>query len=88
MTMNIFQQILETRSMTVIQYAVEEALNKVQGDEQREALSAMLGLNMLDEVYIIAHRQLGQHAEAEVLRRWLDGADARKKAARLRRDSF
>jgi len=75
--MNIFQQIIDTRSLTVIHWKAEEALPTVEGDAH-EALIEILATSVLDEIYIIAHMQLGQHEEAEVLRKWLADAPKRK----------
>ena len=73
----IFQQILDMRSMTAIHYRAEDALMDYNGPA-RTALEAIMATNVLDEIYIIAHMQLGQHEEAEVLRKWLADAPKRK----------
>lgn len=68
--MKIFNDILELRSFTAIGYMVDDALPTATG-ETREALLRMQDTNKLDEIYAIAHEQLGQHEEAVKLRQWL-----------------
>lgn len=53
--------------MTIITYAIEDALPSASG-EAKEAMERMLNTNKLDEIYAIAHEQLGQHEEAATLR--------------------
>lgn len=68
--MEFFKKILESRSMTAIGYALEDALPTASGDA-KEAIERMLNTNKLDEIYAIAHEQLGEHAEAAVLREFM-----------------
>ena len=68
--MQIFTDILDTRSMTIIGYMVDDAIPTATG-EIREALLRMQDTNKLDEIYAIAHEQLGHPEEAAKLRQWL-----------------
>jgi hypothetical protein len=68
--MSIFQAILAERSFTLITYNIENALPGATAAE-KAALTRMLETNKLDEIYAIAHEQLGQHEEAAQLRQWM-----------------
>lgn len=68
--MKIFTDILAMRSFTAIGYMLDDALPTATG-ETREALLRMQDTNKLDEIYAIAHEQLGHHEEAAKLRQWL-----------------
>lgn len=68
--MDVFRQILATRSMTVITCLAEDAMSKATG-KAREALEAICEAERLDEAYAIAHEQLGNMAEATRLRQWM-----------------
>ncbi|KWU17751.1 hypothetical protein [Burkholderia cenocepacia] len=68
--MNIFEQILDIRSLTAIGYKAEDALEQAPAELQ-EPLKAIIATNNLDEAWAIAHEQLGQHAEASKLRAWI-----------------
>lgn len=77
--MSIFQEILDCRSMTVIEYSILDALSSASA-EDRLVLERMLNTNKLDEVYALAHEHLGQHEKAAQLREWLSAQAARPKA--------
>jgi hypothetical protein len=66
--MNIFQQILDCRSRTAIEYMAEDALPLATNDEDRRALQTIINTNELDEIWALAHDRLGQHDEAKKLR--------------------
>lgn len=66
----IFEEILDLRSMTAIGYRIEDAIPGAD-DATRAALERMLNTNKLDEIYAIAHEQLGHHEQAATLRQWL-----------------
>lgn len=66
--MNIFHEILDCRSLTVIGYKAEDALASATDAEDRRALKAIIETNMLDEAWALAHERLGQHDEARKLR--------------------
>jgi len=68
--MEFFKSILESRSMTAIGYALEDALPTASGDT-KVAIERMLNTNKLDEIYAIAHEQLGEHAKAAELRAFM-----------------
>lgn len=53
----IFAAILETRSMTVIQYTLEEEIPRTDG-EDRELMERMQRINSLDEIYILCHKRI------------------------------
>lgn len=72
--MKIFQEILDCKSMTVIGYKAEDALAELapEGNEpQRQALSKIVESRQLDEIYALAHEQLGNFEEAKKLREWM-----------------
>ena len=70
--MNIFQQILNTRALSIIEIRAEQALAlESHSDAEREALERILESNKLDEIFIICHEQLGEHEKAAKLRAWL-----------------
>lgn len=70
--MNIFEKILTCRSLIIIGYWAEEALETAVNEEDRRALKAIMNTNQLDEAWAQAHDRLGQHAEAQKLRDWLE----------------
>lgn len=80
--MSVFQEILDCRSMTVIEYSIMDALPGA-SDADRPVLERMLNTNKLDEVYALAHEHLGQHEKAAQLREWLSAQAARPKAVLL-----
>ncbi len=70
----IFQQILDCRSLTIIGYLAEDELAlpaEEDNSTKRQALRRILSTTQLDEIYAIAHEQLGNSAEALKLREWL-----------------
>ena len=69
--MNIFEQILDCRSLTAIGYKAEDALTDTQTPDARAALKRISETNRLDEAWAIAHEQLGQREEAAKLWAWL-----------------
>lgn len=69
--MNIFEQILDLRSLTAIGYKAEDALSEADTPEKRKALQAIMSTNNLDEAWALAHEQLGQHSQAAELRAWI-----------------
>lgn len=72
--MNIFEQILDCRSLTIIGYLAEDELALPAQEDNtaaRQALRRILSTTQLDEIYAIAHEQLGNSAEALKLREWL-----------------
>lgn len=81
--MNIFQQILECRSLTVIGYMAEDALAQAANEEERRTLQAIVKTNQLDEIYALAHEHLGQHAEALTLRAFMARRQPRKLSPEL-----
>lgn len=69
--MKIFEEILDIRSFTVIGWRIDETLPTMAEGPAKEALLKMQDTNQLDEIYALAHEQLGQHEEAAKLRQWL-----------------
>lgn len=70
--MQIFQEILDTGSYTIIQYRIDDELSdNIPEGAAKEALLKMRETDKLDEIYALAHEQLGNHAEAAKLRQWL-----------------
>jgi hypothetical protein len=69
--MNIFQQILDCRSLTLIGYLAEDAIPLATSDSERKALQAIIETNKLDEAWALSHEQLGQHDKAAELRQFL-----------------
>jgi hypothetical protein len=70
--MQIFKDILDMRSYTGIQYRIDDELSDNMPDgPAKEALLKMRETDKLDEIYALAHEQLGNHAEAAKLRQWL-----------------
>lgn len=68
--MNIFREILDTRSMTVIMHCIDEVMPTASPEEQA-VLVKMQNTNKLDEVYALAHEHLGEHDKAKELRDWM-----------------
>jgi hypothetical protein len=54
----IFAAIIETRSLTIIHYEIEEALSKTADVDDRALMQQIQGLNSLDEIYIICHNRI------------------------------
>lgn len=54
----IFAAILETRSLTVIHYTIDDELPKTADLEDRALMRQIKGLNSLDEIWIICHNRL------------------------------
>lgn len=75
---SIFAGIIDTRSLTVIHYKVDDALEGQCTDDDRAALQAILRANLLDEVWAIAHERLGQHEKAAELRQFIAAKSQRK----------
>lgn len=71
--MNIFDGILQTRSLTVIVWKAEEELEKrSHTPEECLTLMAIMATNKLDEIWAICHEQLGRPEQAKVHRDWLN----------------
>ena len=68
--MNIFEKILDTNSMTRIDYLCEEQ-NLELNNPAAIALKKIYESNDLDERLLIAHEWLGNFHEAQQLREWL-----------------
>lgn len=77
--MEIFKKILDSRSMTLIMYRIDEELPNVPEGPAKEALLKMQDTNKLDEVWALAHEQLGQYDEAAKLRKWIADKPERDK---------
>jgi hypothetical protein len=72
--MNIFEDILDTRSLTVIHYKIEDAMPSciaLGSIEDQKAFALILETNSLDEIWAIAHERLGQFEQAKALRDWI-----------------
>ena len=54
-----FESILETRSMTNIQYMLENEIPHVQNDIDRDLMRRMQESNSLDEIWIMCHEWIG-----------------------------
>ncbi len=54
----IFAEILETRSLTVIHFIIEDALPNAGDSEDRHWMEGILGLNSLDDIYILCHNRI------------------------------
>lgn len=76
--MNIFERILDSRSLTHIGYLAEDAITLATTDQERQALRAIYETNKLDEAYALCHEQLGNPEKAAELREFMA-----KKARRL-----
>jgi hypothetical protein len=68
--MNIFEKILDTNSMTRIDYLCEEQ-NLELNNPAAIALKKIYESNDLDQRHLIAHEWLGNFDEAKKLREWL-----------------
>lgn len=75
--MNIFDKILDTKSMTILQCHIEDVVKDMPDGAAKEALLKMQDSNKLDEIWAIAHEHLGNYEEARKLREWLKGKPAR-----------
>ena len=77
---DIFEKILKMRALSVIHAYAADHLD-FQNDQKTEAaLFEIMNTNDLDIAWAVAHEQLGQMEQAQVLRRWVDQRNARKKA--------
>ena len=65
---SIWLQILNMRSMTAINYLVDDHITLPSKLSTMLALKKIRGTNKLDEVYAICHEQLGEHDKAKELR--------------------
>lgn len=59
----IFEQILETRSLTAIRYNLESHIaaedeTEAQDEDDRPIMEKIMGLNALDPIYILCHQQI------------------------------
>lgn len=68
---DFFREILDTRSMTVIMYNIDEKMATAT-PEEKAVFEKMQNTNKLDEVYALAHEHLGEHEEAKRLRDWIE----------------
>lgn len=75
----IFAAILETRSLTVIHYTIEDELPKTSDVEDRALMTQIQGLNSLDEIWIICHNRISNwHLYcAGAIRKFLDAKRGR-----------
>lgn len=76
--MNIFREILDTSSWTIIQYRIDDTIETAT-PEDKVVLLKMQDTNKLDEVYALAHEHLGEHEKAKELRDWVVRQAARPK---------
>lgn len=75
----LFRRILNTRSMTVIEYCVEDKLAESGVTEAgRTWLSRILEAKTLDAMYAECLEALGEHDEAKKHREWDAGRKARE----------
>lgn len=74
---NIFQDILNTRSLTVIHYKVEDAL-KTADSNTAETLHKIYELNSLDKIWVICHGELGQVEEAAKILDYYESKNPRR----------
>jgi hypothetical protein len=72
----LFNEILETRSMTLTQHQIDEKMTGLDLIERydREAFTRILSTNDLDEVYLICHERLTDYHREQclVLKEWLN----------------
>lgn len=68
--MNIFEQIIASNSMIHIDLLLEQAL--ATATEDTPTVRKIYESNDLDERWLLAHEQLGNHDKAQVLRQWLE----------------
>lgn len=80
--MNIFRKIIDTRSITVIDYLAEDAMDQA-NDMEKQVLCNILECGKLDEKYALAHDFLGDHAEAKRLRDYVAAQRAKPKEQHL-----
>lgn len=65
---SIWLRILDRRSLTAIQYLVEDAFAEPSRLNTLVALKRIQATNKLDEIWAICHEQLGEHDKAKELR--------------------
>ena len=70
MNQSIFEKILASNSMTVIEIKAENALAGADGQE-KDALERILLTRKLDEIHAISNEMLGRHDEARKLREYM-----------------
>lgn len=76
---SIWQEILDTRSLTVIEYKIQVAL-EINSDlcvQDMETLTRMLETNKLDLIWALAHEQLGNPDQTKVLRDFVANKEAK-----------
>jgi hypothetical protein len=54
----VFELIIGSRSMTAIQYTVEDQLKEPMDSEDRALMQQIQGLNSINEIWIICHNRL------------------------------
>ena len=76
----IFAAILETRSMTVIHYTLENEIRKTSDNDDRALMQKMMESNSLDEIWIICHRRIAEwHTHcANAIQAFLDNKRGKK----------
>jgi hypothetical protein len=76
----IFAAIVETRSLTVIHYAVENELKIPMDSEDRALLEQIQGLNSLDEIYILCNNRIAAwHLKcANAIRQFIEAKKGRR----------
>ncbi len=68
---DLYERIIQCRSMTVIDYMIENAQNEGVMLAPHPMLTAIYKSNSLDERWMLAHEALGNVEEAEKIRTWL-----------------
>jgi hypothetical protein len=80
MSKNIWENILNTCSVTIIGIKIKtalDAINSEYAEEDLDALELMRQCKHVDEIYAIAHEQLGNHEEAKALREYVKNRSQR-----------
>ncbi len=68
--MNIFERIIQSRSMIAIDYMIEDALRNETEDSDIISLRNIYDANSIDLRHAFAHEMLGNHSQAYMLRTW------------------
>jgi hypothetical protein len=76
----IFAAILETRSLTVIHYTIDDELPKTSDSEDRALFEKIQGLNSLDDIYILCHNRIAAwHLKcANAIRQFIESKKGRR----------
>lgn len=69
----IFQMILDCRSLTVIEYLIDQSIgDHSMSDEERSIVDGLMATNCLDTIWLRCCEVLGHEERAITLRAWLE----------------